>query len=120
MTFPIGNRLHEEMPFVTRLTVESGDRHLLEDVVTEIKETAARKGVELKGPHPQSPQDLTIPQSKRLSADGEHFDPWRYTVFTRTIEIVGYQEFARAVTQWDFPERVHLQAEVEQRRGTGR
>lgn len=108
------------MPFVTTLTVESGDRHVLEDVVTEIKEQAARKGVELKGPHPRPPEDLTIPQSKRLSATDDRFDPWRYTVFTRTIEIVGHEDFAREVAQWDFPERVHVEASVEQRRGAGR
>ncbi|WP_181684853.1 uS10/mL48 family ribosomal protein [Halorhabdus salina] len=108
------------MPFVTKLTVESGDRYALEDVVSEIKETAARKGVELKGPHPQSPEDITVPQSKRLSADGDRFDPWRHTVFTRTIEIIGYEEFARDVTGWEFPNRVHVGASVEQRRGTGR
>ena len=108
------------MPFVTTLTVESGDRHLLEDVVTEIKETAARKGVELKGPHPQSPENITIPQSKGLSGGGDRFDPWRYTVFTRTIEIVGHDEFARDVTEWEFPDRVHVEASIEQRRGAGR
>ncbi|MFB6201645.1 MAG: 30S ribosomal protein S10 [Halorhabdus sp.] len=108
------------MPFVTTLTVESGDRTLLEDVVTEIKEAAERKGVELKGPHPQSPADITVPQYSQLSTSGEQFDSWRYTVFTRTIEIVGHEEFARDVTEWEFPDRVHVEASVEQRRGAGR
>jgi len=104
------------MPFVTKLTLESGDRHLLEDVVTTIKETAARKGVELKGPHPHPPDDLRVPQPKRLVDDGDRFPPWQYTVYTRTIEIVGHDEFARSVTQRDFPDGVHVTAEIEQRR----
>lgn len=108
------------MPFVTTLTVESGDRYLLEDVVTEIKEAAARKGVELKGPHPQTPEDLRVSQSKRLDASDECFEPWRYTVFTRTIEIVGHEGFARAVTEREFPRRVHVRAAVEQRTSAGR
>ena len=104
------------MPFVTKLTLESGDRHLLEDVVTRIKETAARKGVEMKGPHPDPPEDYRVPQAKRLVGDGDGFDPWGYTVYTRSIEIVGHDGFARSVAERDFPEGVHVSAEIEQRR----
>ena len=104
------------MPFVTKLTLESGDRHRLEDVVTTIKDTAARKGVELKGPHPHPPDELRVPQCKRLADDGDRFQPWTYTVYTRTIEIVGHDEFARSVAEGDFPDGVHVSAEIEQRR----
>ncbi|MFB6143477.1 MAG: 30S ribosomal protein S10 [Halorientalis sp.] len=106
------------MPFVTTLTVESGDRHLLDDVVARVKEAAARKGVELKGPHPHPPDELRVPQSKTLVGDAE-FEPWTYTVYTRTIEIVGHDEFARSVAEREFPEGVHLSAEIEQRNATG-
>ncbi|MFB6085073.1 MAG: 30S ribosomal protein S10 [Halorientalis sp.] len=106
------------MPFVTKLTLESGDRHRLEDVVTTIKETAARKGVELKGPHPHPPDELRVPQLKSLVDDGDRFQPWAYTVYTRTIEIVGHDEFARSVAERDFPDGVHVTAEIEQRRQT--
>ena len=104
------------MPFVTKLTLESGNRHRLDDVVTTIKQTAARKGVELKGPHPHPPDDLRVPQQKRLVASGGSFEPWGYTVYTRTIEIVGHDEFARSVAEREFPEGVHVSAEIEQRR----
>ncbi|WP_335999686.1 uS10/mL48 family ribosomal protein [Halorientalis halophila] len=106
------------MPFVTKLTLESGDRHLLEDVVTTIKEAAARKGVELKGPHPHPPVDKRVPQLKSLVDDGAHFQPWAYTVYTRTIEIVGHDEFARSVAERDIPKEVHVSAEIEQRSQT--
>ena len=102
------------MPFVTKLTLESGDRHRLEDVVTTIKETAARKGVELKGPHAEATRDLNVPQHKRLVADGDRFQPWTYTVYTRTIQIVGHDEFARSVAGRAYPDSVHLAAAVEQ------
>lgn len=107
------------MPFVTKLRVQSGDRHLLEDTVTDIKEAAARKGAQLKGPHPKPPEDFSVPQSKQLSPDGDWFNSWNYTVFTRTIEIIGHDEFAREVSAWDFPDRVRCEATVEQRRGAG-
>jgi len=102
------------MPFVTKLTLESGDGDLLDDVVTDIKTTAERKGVELKGPHPKPPTHVRVPQYKTVGRD-DTFDPWDYTVYTRTVEIIGRDDFARAVTERAFPDRVHVTAEIEQR-----
>jgi ribosomal protein S10 len=106
------------MPFVTKLTLESGDRHGLDDVVDEIKSEAARKGVEFKGPHPDPPEELAVPQATRLVADGDHFSSWRYTVYRRSIEIVGYDDFARSIAERDFPDGVYVSAEIEQRSQT--
>lgn len=108
------------MPFVTTLTFESGDRHLLDDVVDEIKADAARKGVEFKGPHPQPPDHFGVPQSKHLLADGDRFESWDYTVYTRTIRIVGYDEFAREVAGRDLPDPISVSAEIDQQHGVGR
>ncbi len=107
------------MPFVTKLTFESGDRHMLEDVVEQIKTDAARKGVEHKGPHPQPPEDLRVPQSKTLLDSGDDFGAWNYTVYTRTIEIVGHDEFARSVAGRDLPPSISVEVEVQQQRGQG-
>jgi len=104
------------MPFVTKLALESGDRPTLDRVVDDIKARAERKGVELKGPHPQPPTELHVPLSKHLAADGGTFGNWRYTVYTRTIEIVGHDGFARSVTERTYPDGVHIEAEIEQRR----
>jgi len=104
------------MPFVTKLRLQSGDRGALDAVVTDIKETATRKGAELKGPHPKPPTELRVPLYKRVDSE-DTFDPWAYTVYTRTIEIVGHDEFAREVAGRSFPDSVHLSAEVEQVRG---
>ncbi|MFB6189550.1 MAG: 30S ribosomal protein S10 [Halapricum sp.] len=108
------------MPFVTKLTFRSGDRHRLEDVVEEIKSAAARKGVEHKGPHPQPPDDFSVPQSKTLLDGQARFDPWRYTVYTRTVEIVGHDEFARSVAGRDLPDAISVEVEVDQQHGLGR
>jgi len=104
------------MPFVTKLTLKSGDRHSLDDVVDTIKESAARKGVELKGPHPHPPDEKNVPQLKGLVDEHAQFDSWSYTVYTRTIEIVGHDEFARSVAGREFPDGVHVSAEIEQQR----
>ena len=107
------------MPFVTTLEFASGDRRLLDDVVDDVKARAERKGVELKGPSPESPDDLSVPQSTRLSADGGTFEPWHYTVYERTVTVVGHDEFARAVAGDDYPDRIHVEAEVEQQHHPG-
>ena len=103
------------MPFVTKLRLQSGDVDALDRVVTDIKETAARKGAELKGPHPKPPSRFRVPQHKRVGGTGT-FAPWEYTVYTRTIEIVGHDEFARDVTEQSYPDSVHVAAEIEQLR----
>jgi small subunit ribosomal protein S10 len=106
------------MPFVTKLRLQSGDRRALDSVVTDIKESAERKGAELKGPHPKPPEHRRVPLYKRVGTD-ETFETWDYTVYTRTIEIVGHDEFARGITEWSFPDSVHVTAEVESLRQTG-
>ncbi|PSQ56134.1 MAG: 30S ribosomal protein S10 [Halobacteriales archaeon SW_9_67_25] len=104
------------MPFVTKLRLQSGDREAVDAVVTDIKQAATRKGAEFRGPHPKPPTELRVPQYKRVDS-GESFDPWAYTVYTRTVEIVGHDEFVREVADRSLPDSVHLSAEVEQVRG---
>jgi small subunit ribosomal protein S10 len=102
------------MPFVTKLDLTSGNRDALDRVVGDIKETAARKGVEFGGPHASQPRQQRAPQSKRLSADSGRFADWTYTIYSRTIEIVGHDEFARSVAGEEFPAGVHVEVEIEQ------
>ncbi|MCQ4332420.1 uS10/mL48 family ribosomal protein [Natronomonas sp. F2-12] len=101
------------MPFVTTLTLQSGDRDVLERVVGGIKHRAERKGVELRGPHAESPIDVSVPQAKRLDADDRSFKHWQYTVYERRMEVVGHDDFARAVTEQEFPDGIRLDVEVE-------
>jgi small subunit ribosomal protein S10 len=106
------------MPFVTRLTLQSGDGDLLDSVVADIKERAERKGVELKGPHPKPPSKHSVPQYKRVGTE-DSFGTWEYTVYTREIEIIDHNEFAREVTEREFPDRIHITADIEQFSQTG-
>lgn len=101
------------MPFVTRLTLKSGDSDLLESVATDIKERAERKGVQLKGPHANPPTRHSVPQYKGHPDQGT-FDNWSYTVYERTIEIVDHHEFAREVAGQSYPDSIHLSADIEQ------
>jgi small subunit ribosomal protein S10 len=106
------------MPFITRLTLKSGDGDLLESVVSDIKERAERKGVQLKGPHPKPPTRHSVPQYRGLRDDGR-FDPWEYTVYSRVIEIIDHNEFARTVAGEEYPDSIHIAADVEQFSQTG-
>ena len=109
------------MTFVTRLTLQSGDRAALDGIVEDIKHTAERKGAPLKGPHSHPPEKHRVPQYRRLHADDERmFQSWEYTVFTRELEIHGHETVARRVTERNFPESVHVEVEVEQIHGMGR
>lgn len=116
--FFTGDRLDRtRMPFVTRLTFQSGDRAVLDDVVEEVKERAERKGVQMRGPNPEPLHEVTVPQYMRLHPDGPEADPWRYTVYIRTVTIVGHDEFAREVAAGEYPPGIHLEADIEQVRG---
>ncbi|WP_293026900.1 uS10/mL48 family ribosomal protein [Natronococcus sp.] len=109
------------MTFVTRLTLQSGDRVALDGIVDDIKSTAERKGAALKGPHSHPPEKLTVPQHARLHGDDDRrFDSWNYTVFTRELEIHGHDDLARNIAEHNFPDSVHIEAEVEQIHGAGR
>jgi small subunit ribosomal protein S10 len=101
------------MPFVTRLTLESGDGDALESVVSDIKLRAERKGVELKGPHPKPPTRHTVPLYKQQGGPNQ-FGTWEYTVYTRTIEIVDHNEFARDIAEREYPDSIHISANIEQ------
>ena len=103
------------MTFVTRLTLQSGDRAALEGIVEDIKSTAEKKGAALKGPHSRPPERLSVPQHRRLHADDDRtFSSWDYTVFTRELEIHGHDNLARNVASQNFPDSVHIEAEVKQ------
>lgn len=106
------------MTFVTRLTLQSGDRAKLESVVADIKERARRKGVELNGPHAEQPVELSVPRHKTATGAGR-FEPWSYTVYARVLEIVGHQDYARQEAARRFPPGVHVGVEVEQREPMG-
>ena len=103
------------MTFVTRLTLQSGDRDALDGAAGDIKERAEQKGAALKGPHSHPPQTCSVPQPKRLHTDdGRRFSSWEYTVFTRELEIHGREDVAGQIASQRFPDSVHVEVEVEQ------
>lgn len=106
------------MSFVTRLTLQSGDRAALDGVLDDIKAEVSRKGAEMKGPHSDPPTDLRVPLRKSVDGDGT-FGDWQYTVYAREIQLVGHDDLARAIADWDYPSSVHVEVEVENVRSQG-
>ncbi len=99
------------MTFVTRLTLQSGDRDALDGTVDDIKTTAERKGAALKGPHSHPPEKFSVPQHQRLHADDERqFSSWTYTVFTRELEIHGHDASRETSPNGSSPTRFTLKS----------
>lgn len=107
------------MPFETSLSLESGDREVLDSVVEELVSVAERKGVEVKGPHTHPPHTIRVSTFRRPTGTGGEFSPWRYTVFKRTLRILGHEEVARQLAEWDVPESIHVSVTVERIRSAG-
>jgi len=106
------------MPFVTTLSLQSGDRTALDAVVEDVRETARRKGVELKGPHTHPPMGRSVPLYWGVDS-GRPFDTWEYSVYERTLRIVGHEEIARELAGMERPDSVRTEVDVEQVRSVG-
>jgi ribosomal protein S10 len=106
------------MTFVTKLSLESGDRAVLEETVTEIKEFLERKGAECRGPFNDPPERLSVPQYRNLSP-GDRFSSWNYSVYSRRLEIHGNDHIARQIGHREFPKSLHVEIEVEHRKPVG-
>lgn len=106
------------MTFVTKLTFQSGDRAVLDDVVEGLKETLERKGVDCKGPHPSPPERIRAPQYQNLGP-GETFEPWEFSVYTRRMEIHGSDRIAREIAGRGFPDSIHVEIQIDQKGSVG-
>lgn len=106
------------MPFITTLTLRSGDRETLDEFVSDLKTAAERKGIELKGPHTHPLTSYTIPLYRQMTG-GAEFTAWQYTVYERVLRLAGHDETVRRITDADFPRGVHVEVEVDQITSTG-
>ncbi len=106
------------MTFVTKLTFQSGDRAVLEDTVGSLKELVERKGGQCKGPHTSPVERIRVPQYRTLQP-GNTFSGWDYSVYERRLDIHGAEHIAREIGHREFPDSVHVEIEVEQKKPLG-
>lgn len=102
------------MTVVTKITLRSGDRVVLDEMVGDLKRMVTRKGADLTGPHPRPPTELSVPLSKSLTGKHGYFSPWGYTVYTRDMEVKGHNSIARAMAERDYPSSIHVTFELDQ------
>jgi ribosomal protein S10 len=103
------------MPFLTRIVLTSGDRAALDRVVEELKRTAERKGLDLRGPHTDPPDQYSVPLFKRSPpSDGRRYPAWSYTVYERTLEFTGHDDTVRSLMEQTVPRGVRRVVEVSQ------
>ena len=108
------------MPFVTTLTLRSGDRAALDAVVSEIRSEAERKGIELKGPHTSPPESYRVRQYRQLvGVDDRRFADWEYTVYERRLRLSRHYEAVRRLAGWELPRSVYVQVSVDRVRSAG-
>lgn len=109
------------MTIVTKLTLRSGDRDALDGTVEDILAMARRKGVECKGPHAERPTELFVPQYKALDGNEDRqFEKWRYSSYSRRLELIGSDDLPRRILNRGLPSSVHIGVEIEHRRAAGR
>jgi ribosomal protein S10 len=106
------------MPFVTTLSLQSGDRTALDAVVENVREFARRKGIELKGPHTHPPVECSAPLYWGVGTETP-FDHWEYPVYERTIRVVGHEGIAREIARAERPDSVRVAVDIEQVRSAG-
>ncbi len=107
------------MPFVTTITLKSGDRQALDTIVSEIRDSAERKGIELKGPHSRPPQTYRVPLFESLTDTTTETSVWEYIVYERELQISGHNETVRQVTDWEFPPSIQVEVTVDRVRSIG-
>jgi small subunit ribosomal protein S10 len=96
------------------LRLTSGDRVALDDVVEDLREAVRRKGADLTGPHSDTPEEYTLRRYKHLDGDdARQFSRWSYTVYVRRMTVRGREELARMVADYEFPDSVHVEMEIE-------
>ncbi|WP_458184927.1 30S ribosomal protein S10 [Haladaptatus sp. NG-WS-4] len=106
------------MTFITKILLQSGNRPVLDKVVSEIRSMVERKGAELRGPHSDPPERKRVPQYKTLSGDeSKQFRSWEYTVYTRKMEIIGHNDVARRLTDMEFPPGIRVEIELDNVQG---
>ncbi len=107
------------MPFVTTLTLRSGDRDALDGAVGDIRAAAERKGLEITGPHTRPPEEYRVPLYQQLTGTSDQYPAWVYTVYERVVTLGGHDETVRGLAEREFPAGVYVAVDIEHVQSTG-
>jgi len=106
------------MTFVTKLSFASGDHDVLAETVQDLKSTLERKGagVRVHTPRPPRPSAFHFTNS---SAPATSSRRGTTTCTSALMEIHGADDIAREVVGRDFPDSIHVEVEVDQKKPLG-
>ncbi len=93
-----------------RIKLQSKDCNELDDVCAQIKDIAAKAGVEMKGPIPLPTKRLEISTRKTPCGDGsDTYEKWELRVHKRLIEVQADDRVLREVMRIRIPPAVNVE-----------
>lgn len=96
-----------------RIKLSGIDHNKLEDVCTQVREIAAKTGVDMSGPIPLPTKRLKVPVRKSPSGDGtETWDRWEMRVHKRLIDIPADERTMRQIMRVRVPDGVNIEIEL--------
>lgn len=98
------------MPQRARIKLSSTDPEKLNQVCNEIKDTAEKTGVKMKGPVPLPTKRLIVPTRKSPCGEGTHtWDKFSMRVHKRLIDVNADERLMRRLMRIRVPENVYIE-----------
>ncbi len=97
-----------------RIKLSSAEHKKLEAVCNQVKEIAAKTGVEMSGPIPLPTKRLKITVRKSPSGDGKaSWEKWETRIHKRLIDIEADSRTMRQVMRVKVPDGVNIEIELK-------
>ncbi|MBS7609759.1 30S ribosomal protein S10 [Candidatus Bathyarchaeota archaeon] len=98
------------MPQRARIKLSSTDPEKLEQVCNEIKDTAEKTGVKIKGPIPLPTKRLIVPTRKSPCGEGTHtWDKFSMRIHKRLIDVNADERLMRRLMRIRVPDDVYIE-----------
>lgn len=98
------------MPQRARIKLSSTDPEKLDQVCNEIKDTAEKTGVKIKGPIPLPTKRLIVPTRKSPCGEGTHtWDRFSMRIHKRLIDVNADERLMRRLMRIRVPDNVYIE-----------
>ncbi|MCD6557738.1 MAG: 30S ribosomal protein S10 [Candidatus Aenigmarchaeota archaeon] len=102
-----------------RIKLTGRDPKQLDDICSEIKDTAEKLGVAVSGPIPLPTKRIRIPVMKTPCGDGMHrggggknWEKWEMRIHKRVLDIGANERVLRQITRIPIPRDVNIEIEL--------
>jgi len=115
--YPI-NKLESVYMATARIRLTGKDPKELDDICSQIKDTASKLGVNVKGPVPLPTKKIVIPVMKTPCGSGTGhgnatWDRWEMRIHKRVIDIGESDRALRQIMRIPIPQSVKIEIEVK-------